>query len=345
VSYPEVSVLMAVRDGERWLSDACRSILRQSLADLELIVVDDGSHDRSPAILAGLQTADARVRVLHQEPRGLVSALNRALDVARAPLIARLDADDLALPQRLSHQIARIEAQPKLVLLGTWAEKIDAEGRVIGRLEPETDPARLAALLQEKNPFIHSSVMMRTEIVRAVGGYREALAGAEDYDLWLRLSERGMLANLPEVLVRYRWHGGGATQRQPLRQGFSVRLATRSARSRRATGVDPADSLQAPPDWWSPEATAAFYGDDARIYRFLDASGLDSQNAAPMIQVLPITAHEMAHLTHTEKQIARRTLSSYLRSARTPPVGSRPALLKLFLVNLLARPWRWWSAR
>ena len=120
------------------------------------------------------------------------------------------------------------------------------------------------------NPFVHSSVMFRTELARRLGGFRPAFRAAEDYDLWLRLAEAAQVANLPEPLVEYRWHGDNVSSRNAIRQAFSVRLAQRSARARRETGRDPADDLTAPPDWRSPEADASFYADDAALYRLLD---------------------------------------------------------------------------
>src|SRR5437868_6051181 len=122
---PQVSVLMPVRDGERWLSTAIDSVLRQTLTDFELIVIDDGSVDRTPAILHSHATRDRRIRIVKLDRQGVASALNRGLAEARAALVARIDADDLCAPNRLAKQAEFLARRPEIALLGSWAEVID----------------------------------------------------------------------------------------------------------------------------------------------------------------------------------------------------------------------------
>jgi glycosyltransferase involved in cell wall biosynthesis len=190
---------MSVRDGAPWVLQAVDSILGQTAGDLELIVIDDGSTDGTHDLLATVH--DERARVVPQERRGLTRSLNRALSLATAPLVARLDADDLALPERLERQRAFLAARPDVGLLGTGALETDAAGREIGRIVPPERDAELRRILIRRNPFVHSSVMMRRALVQGVGGYDERLLVAQDYDLWMRLSRITRLANLPEVLV------------------------------------------------------------------------------------------------------------------------------------------------
>ncbi len=189
---PAVSVIMPVHNGAEWLAEAVSSVRAQDFGDFELIIVDDGSDDGTAAMLSGIAAADRRIRLLHQLPQGIVAALNKAIAEARAPYLARLDADDRARPDRLGKQFTFMQAHPEIGLLGTFAERIDAAGNVVGRLAPPTDPARLARVLARTNPFVHSSVMMRTALVRRIGGYRAAFRAAEDYDLWLRLAEAAL---------------------------------------------------------------------------------------------------------------------------------------------------------
>lgn len=185
-----------------WLGAAVESILGQTLADLELIVIDDGSTDDTPMVLAAIP--DARLRVERQGRAGLTRALTRALGLARAPLLARLDADDLAAPDRLARQVAYLAAHPEVGLLGTAAQEVDVHGRARGIVRPpEADPA-LRRLLIRRNPFVHSSIVMRRDLVERAGGYDAAFPVAQDYDLWLRLGELTRLANLPDVLVTRR---------------------------------------------------------------------------------------------------------------------------------------------
>jgi glycosyltransferase involved in cell wall biosynthesis len=196
---PRISVLMAVHDGAPWVKDAVASVLAQTLADLELIVLDDGSTDATPALLSGL--ADRRLRVERRPRAGLTRALNTALGLARAPIVARLDADDVALPERLARQVAFLDAHPEVGVLGSAAREVDAEGREVRIVRPPADDGALRRELIRRNPMVHSTVAMRRRVVEAVGGYDTRFAVAQDYDLWIRLAAVTRLANLSEPLI------------------------------------------------------------------------------------------------------------------------------------------------
>ena len=206
VSLPAVSVLMAVRDGAPWVGGAVESVLAQTAGDLELIVIDDGSTDATPDLLGRIR--DPRVRVERRPHAGLTRSLNRALALARAPLLARLDADDLALPARLERQRAFLDAHPEVGLLGTGAREVDETGRDVAVVRPPEDDSAIRRVLIRRNPFVHSSVMMRRAALERGGDYDESLRVAQDYDLWMRLSRVTRLANLPEALVVRRLIGG-----------------------------------------------------------------------------------------------------------------------------------------
>ena len=137
---PKVSVVLPVRNGARWLGEALRSVHSQTFADWELLAIDDGWTDQTPGILEDWAARDRRTRVIRQESLGLIAALNRGLDEARGPLLAELDADDRALPDRLDRQVRHLEANPAVGLLGTWAQEIGAAGKRRGQLRP---PSRL----------------------------------------------------------------------------------------------------------------------------------------------------------------------------------------------------------
>ncbi len=196
---PAVSVLMSVRNGAPWVREAVESALGQTASDLELIVIDDGSTDGTPTLLAAV--TDSRLRVERQPPAGLTRSLNRAIRLARSPLLARLDADDVALPQRLARQRRFLDAHPDVGLLGSGAREVDALGRDVAIVTPPADDAAIRRALIRRNPFVHSSVLMRKSVVEQVGGYDHDLAVAQDYDLWMRISRVTRLANLPEALV------------------------------------------------------------------------------------------------------------------------------------------------
>jgi glycosyltransferase involved in cell wall biosynthesis len=227
---PEVSVLMAVRDGGPWIAEAVRSVLAQTLADLELIVIDDGSEDGTREILAA--ATDPRVTVEHGPRRGLTVSLRRAAALARAPLLARLDADDVAVPARFARQRAFLASHADVGLLGGGVREIDLAGNVVRRVLPPESDAELRRRLIRENPFVHSAVMMRREVYERVGGYDARVSVAQDYDLWLRMSRVTRLANLPEIVVVRRLVPGrvGATrERERLRTEIRLRwLAVRA---------------------------------------------------------------------------------------------------------------------
>jgi glycosyltransferase involved in cell wall biosynthesis len=154
---------------------------------------------------------DPRLVVERQARAGLAVALNRALGRARAPLIARLDADDIALPSRFERQRAFLQAHPHVGLLGTAARVVDESDRDVEIIRPPEDDRAIRRALIRRNPFVHSSVMLRRALVSSVGGYDEAFAVAQDYDLWLRLSPRTRMANLAEPLVIRRLVAGRVT--------------------------------------------------------------------------------------------------------------------------------------
>ena len=206
MSIPAVSVLMSVRDGMPWVRDAVTSVLAQTAADLELVVIDDGSTDDTPGVLAAFR--DPRLRVERRAGAGLTRSLVRALELARAPLVARLDADDVALPDRLERQRRVLDDHPEIGLLGTGAREIDVEGREIRVVRPPVDDESIRRALIRANPFVHSSVMLRRAVLDQVGGYDVSFPVAQDYDLWMRLASITRLANLAEPLVIRRLAAG-----------------------------------------------------------------------------------------------------------------------------------------
>lgn len=259
VSRPIVSVLMAVRDGARTLGDAVASVLAQTLAELEFIVVDDASTDETSVILA--ETRDPRVRVVRQpEPQGLTRSLNVALERARAPFIARLDADDTARPERLARQLAFMERHPRIVLCGTWADIVDDEERYLERVRTPIDNATIRAQLLWDNAFFHSTWFARAEALRRAGGYDEDIARAQDYELATRLADFGELANIPETLVRWRRSRRGISVLHRNEQRRSVaRTALRELR--KAFGTVDEERIGRLRALWDGESTALDPGD------------------------------------------------------------------------------------
>jgi hypothetical protein len=201
---------MPAYNAERYVREAVESVLAQTFSDLELIVVDDGSTDATPAALAALAAADPRLVIITlEENGGYTHALNLALQRARGSVLARQDADDSSLPERLARQVEALDADPDLVIVGTAYTVVDGEGHAL-RVDtpPGDDPSiRLRALAQ--NPFAHSTVALRADVLREHGlRYDTSLEPSEDYGLWSEMLRHGRGRNLSEPLVRYRVHDG-----------------------------------------------------------------------------------------------------------------------------------------
>jgi len=233
VTPPRVSVILPVFDGERFLGQALDAILAQTFGDFEVIAVDDGSTDATPAILAAAAARDPRVRIRRLARSGHTRATRHAIDLARGELLAHCDHDDVWLPTRLERGVAFLDAFPDVAVVGTGATVVDANDRPLGSIVHPCDPDEMARRLPVANAICHSSVLSRASAVRAVGGHREAFRHASDYDLWLRLSERYRLANLPDPLVRYRVHFGNMTVVDPESAGGGGVAARAAARARR----------------------------------------------------------------------------------------------------------------
>ena len=231
---PAVSVLMPVYNAERYLAEAVGSILAQTFADFEFLIVDDGSTDGSLAILRRFEASDPRVRLVSRPNTGYVTALNEMLGMARGELLARMDADDVALPHRFARQVEFLRDHPEVDALGGAQEQIDARGRF---LYIHRDPVGHEEIQEQaligRCPLNHPSVMMRRHAVLDLGGYRTEMMPSEDLDLWLRMGERGRLANLPEVVTRYRIHDGSISVSQQARQLDNMRRASEQACDRR----------------------------------------------------------------------------------------------------------------
>jgi GT2 family glycosyltransferase len=225
---PLVSVLMAVHDDARFVGEAVQSVLGQTLTDLELIVVDDASTDATPDVLAGL--GDPRVNLMRNDERsGLAVSLNRGLDAAQGRYVARLDSDDIAVPDRLWRQLERIEGEPRVAVVGTAVRDVDEHGAV-GRLHRSPlGPRGVRWLSLFSSPFFHPTVLVDRERLEELGlRYDSSFLESEDYDLWTRLLRHSEGANLAEPLVLKRVHAGQASQRRgDVQESFQRRVALR----------------------------------------------------------------------------------------------------------------------
>ena len=225
---PLVSVLMSVLNDAAFVGEAVESVLGQTIDDFELLVVDDGSSDATPDVLARI--ADSRLTVLRNDSvLGLAASLNRGLDAAQGRYVARLDADDVALPERLGRQVERLRARPAVAAVGSAVTDVDEQGRR-GRTHVMPQGARMLrwqALFS--SPFFHPTVLVDRNVLDAHGlRYDPSYAESEDYDLWTRLFGFADGDNLPEPLVLKRVHAAQASQRRgELQQSFQQRVALR----------------------------------------------------------------------------------------------------------------------
>jgi glycosyltransferase involved in cell wall biosynthesis len=184
------------------------SVLAQTFSDFELLVADDSASGDVEAQLASY--GDARIRYARANASSLGEALNAGLRLARAPLVARLDADDLCLPDRLQTQVEFLSAHADIAVVGSRIEVIDEHDAVIGRRLLPLHHEEIADALRRYNCMSHPAVMFRRDAVLAVGGYPDGIV-AEDYDLWCRMVLAGMrIENLERPLIRYRFHPGAS---------------------------------------------------------------------------------------------------------------------------------------
>jgi len=203
-----IDVLVTAYNAEATLREALDSLLAQTYRDIRIVVLDDGSTDATPQILAEYSGREARIFVVTRTNGGIVEALNTGLSHCTAEYFARLDSDDVALPERLEKQLAYLQAHPDCAAVGAEVIHIDANGAQLTDL-PELAPVESAdpARAPGREPYlIHSTILVRRADMEAVGGYRHS-PYSEDSDLFWRLAERGALFSLPEALCKYRVHG------------------------------------------------------------------------------------------------------------------------------------------
>lgn len=236
---PVVTVLMPVYNAEKYLREAVESILGQTFKDFEFLIIDDGSADNSLQIIRSYR--DPRIQlIVHKKNKKLIATLNEGIQKARAPLVARMDADDVSALCRLEYQVQFMEVHPEVVLVGSDIELIDPEGRLVLYEPAFTDDSTIRLAMTTTNAFAHGSVMFRRSSVLRVGGYSRQAYLVEDYDLWVRLSRVGKVANLPEPLYQWRLNPVGESHsKSQQQQAAAARVAEGAWRSYGPRGPAP----------------------------------------------------------------------------------------------------------
>lgn len=263
VRAPVVAVVMAVKNGADCVAKAVESVLSQSFGDFEFVVVNDGSTDDTAAILDRYAAADRRMRVIHQANQGLGPSLNTAIRSTTAPLIARQDADDESLPDRFEAQVQFMNANPAVIVCGTWAEFVHEPWGYAFAFTPPSKPSDVRAWLERGDrPIVHGSVVIRRSALEHEANFYRFKGCSQDLDLWLRLLAFGDFAVLPLLLYRYTVSASSASARQSFRQAAAGRLAEKLHAERRTAGKELTDwraeeihylSINPPPQATSPE--------------------------------------------------------------------------------------------
>ncbi len=242
---PRISVVMVTRNVERFLAESIESILSQTFTDFEFIIVDFGSTDRTVPIISSYVAKDSRVKLHEISSCGLAEARNAGCSLALGQYIAIMDADDISIPERLMLEIAYMEAHSEVGLLGGITECIDAAGAPLAIRSHdfpfEDDEIRTA--LTERCPFCQPTVLIRKDAFVLSGGYRPLFTQAEDYDLWLRISERFQCANLKEPVLKYRIHPNQVSMRRRSEQTLCVLAAQAAAAARKSGAPGRLDSI------------------------------------------------------------------------------------------------------
>jgi len=219
-----ISVLMPVFNAEKYLREAIESILNQTFTDFEFIIINDGSTDGSKDVI--LSYSDPRIKYVENETNlGLIQTLNNGIHLCRGQYIARMDADDISMPNRLKSQYHFMERHPEVGVCGTWAKVIDANNTVKDKIVNQTRPVFVSIHLLFSVPLVHPSCFIRTTLLQKHPYH--PVSAAEDYDLWCCLNDLTQIANIPTFLLYYRWHESNVSNEQKLIQEDSKKQIIR----------------------------------------------------------------------------------------------------------------------
>ena len=242
MSDPKITVLMSVYNGEKYLKEAIDSILNQTFKDFEFLIINDGSTDKTAEILQSYD--DPRIKIVNNDKNmDLTKSLNKGLRIARGKYIARMDADDVSLPQRFKKQVDYLEENVTAGLVGTFSYTIGEGGEILNEGKPPSENKEIKKALLKGNQFCGPSVMFREKCIDRIGFFREEFRYAQDYDLWLRIADKYDVANIPEPLYERRIHSGCISIRKLLFQSAYGELAKGLGKKRVKFGKDSLELL------------------------------------------------------------------------------------------------------
>jgi glycosyltransferase involved in cell wall biosynthesis len=213
---PKVSVVMSVYNGEKYLKESIDSILHQTFTDFEFIIINDGSTDETGKILSNYN--DSRIKIIEQENLGLTKSLNKGIKLSKGEYIARMDADDISLPERFEKQIKFLDANPEFAAVGCWYYLIDEDGVIIKECKPSIKPYKIKKAFIYSSPIIHPSAMIRRKVLEEVNFYDEKFKYAQDRDLWFRILKSYKLGIIPEFLFKFRYHSSSVSLMEEIEQ-------------------------------------------------------------------------------------------------------------------------------
>ena len=233
-SKPKVSVLLAVYNCEKFIDQALKSIYDQTYQDFEVVIVDDGSTDKTSEILHDMKDSRTSIHT-NSENKGLATSLNIGLNFCTGQYIARMDADDISLPQRFEKQVRYLDENPNCAALGSWCIRIDSNNKIISNWRHPTEFEGIKKRLLEENSIFHGTAMVRRHSLMEIGGYNEKYRYSQDYDLWIRLSETAKIQNLGEFLYLLRSSPESVSSIKKEQQDTYAELARQEALQRIST--------------------------------------------------------------------------------------------------------------
>lgn len=231
---PKISVAMSVYNGEKYLHQAIESILNQTFRDFEFIIVNDGSTDKTEEIIDEYAKKDLRVKIIKNKNNiGLTKSLNKAIKEAKGEYIARMDADDISLPERLKKQLSFMENHPEIGVVGCWYYLIDKNNKLIKKCQPAIKFSKIKKALINSAPIIHPGLMIKKEALRKVNSYDESFKYAQDRDLLFRILKYYQLGIVPEFLLKFRYSKQSISlQREIEQKEYCLKAIKRAIKNR-----------------------------------------------------------------------------------------------------------------